>query len=232
MKKHIIALAIIALAIPLMAQDKSSNNTREPKPPAADNKNAEAARLESGPDQGRRFNQRNVRLFEWTLNKIGITEEQFGEVAKLQVSYMQKMNENATRLNIARNKFQKLLEEGATEGELEKGGELEKVICEIAEAQAEQLRILAQNRRAVEKILGREKYDRFMEEAVTLFQQHNQGGMGMPFRPDMPLPSLPNDEPRNREGRSQQPSGMGMPFRPDMPAPPSNEPRNREGWPR
>jgi hypothetical protein len=233
MKKHIIALAIIALAVPLMAQNKSNDNTSGPTPPAADNKNAETARSESEPDQGRRFGQRNIRLFEWTLNKIGITEEQFEEVAKLQVSYMQKMNENATRLNIARNKFQKLLEEGATEGELEKGGELEKVICEIADAQAEQLRILAQNRRAVEKILGREKYDRFMEEAVTLFQQHNQGAMGMPFRPDMSEPPS-NDEPRNREGWPQQPSGMGgMPFRPDMSAPPSNgEPRNREGWPR
>lgn len=190
MKKHIIALAVVALAVPLMAQDKSrDDNKPEPTPPAVDNRNAENGRSESAPDQGRGFNQRNVRLFEWTLKKIGITEEQFGEVAKLQVSYMQKMNENAIRLNIARNKFQKLLEEGSTEGELEEGGELHKAICEIADAQAEQLRILAENRRAVEKILGREKYDRFMEEAAILFQQHNQGmGMGMPPRPEMPSP--------------------------------------------
>lgn len=204
MKKHILALVVVALVVPLMAQEKSSDIKPEPKPPAIDNKDVEKGRPEYVPDQGRGFNERHVRLFEWTLKKIGITEEQFGEVAQLQISYMKKMQQNTTRLNIARSKFQKLLEEGATEGELEKGGELEKAISEIADAQAEQLRILAQNRRAVEKILGREKYDRFMEEAAILFQQSNQGpGMGMPPRPDMPAP--PSSDRWGRDERAPQP---------------------------
>jgi predicted transglutaminase-like cysteine proteinase len=141
--------------------------------------------------------QRRLKLMERELKKIGVTEQQKAQISALQESHKEKMAASAQQIASARRKLSRLLDEGASMETLEAA------IQEISSAQAEQLRILVKNRLEMERILGKEKNARFMENAREQFKKHGRrGGPPLPPRPGIPptpetqsTPPLPPENP-------------------------------------
>jgi hypothetical protein len=190
MKKRIIMLVVLALALPLMAQE-----TDEGQKPAPDAQPTAQESRKSASDRGEKFLARQVKLMEKALKKIGVTEEQRTRISALQEEHMEKMKANWERMNAARNILSRLQDESASMEEIDAA------IRKVADAQAEQLRLIAHNRRAMETILGKEKNDRFMQNARKQFRRHGRHpGPDMPPRPgasEPPKPPLPPVEASN-----------------------------------
>ena len=118
---------------------------------------------------------------EKALKEIGVTEEQRTRIFTLQEEHMEKMKANWQRLNEARKILSRLQNESASMEEIDAA------IQKVADAQAEQLRLIAYNRREMETILGKEKNDRFMKNARKQFRRHGRHpGPDMPPRPSSP----------------------------------------------
>ncbi|HSR88440.1 MAG TPA: hypothetical protein VLL07_05760, partial [Pontiella sp.] len=79
--------------------------------------------------------------------------------------------------------------------------EIDAAIQKVADAQAEQLRLIAHNRREMEKILGKDKNERFMQNARKQFRRHGRHpGHPLPPRPEAdaaPNPPSPEGESSN-----------------------------------
>jgi len=118
---------------------------------------------------------------EKALNELGITEEQRTKILFLQQEHMEKMKANWQQLNAARNDLSRLQDESAPMEDIDAA------IQRVADAQAEQLRIFAHNRREMEMILGKEKNDLFMQNARQQFRRHGR-------RPGPDLPPMPGQE--------------------------------------
>jgi hypothetical protein len=134
---------------------------------------------------------RRLQFMERELRNIGITDEEKARVSELQQQHKQKMSANAERIAAAREALSRLMDEGASMEALEAA------IDKIAAAQAEQLRILVYNRIEMERILGKEKYELFMNNARKQFQKHGRrGGAPLPPRPGIPpVPGRPAADP-------------------------------------
>ena len=172
MKKQWIFLGIATLVMPVLAQqanDVKKDGLARSKPLA------EAQRKE------------HYKFLDKSLTQIGVGKEDKAKIRALQIEHRQKMKANMQRMNKARKTLSKLENSAASEAEVELA------IQEIAAAQAEQLRILVSNRREMEKILGKEKYAQFMENARAQYSKHDrQSGSGIPPRPKhQALPSSP-----------------------------------------
>ncbi len=177
MKKQIMILAVLALAIPALAQDTNGfGPCREKKNPP-----------EWGEKKRAGHQQRRLRLMQRELKKIGVTEEEKTQIIQLQKMHKEKMATNAQHIAATREKLSKLQDEGAP---MEM---LEAAIQEVSVAQTEQLRILVANRIEMERILGKEKYAKFMQNARTQFQKHGRHG-GPPLPPRPGLPPIPGQE--------------------------------------
>ena len=177
MKRYFFMMAAIAFSLPLMAQETNSVPAVPVMKPAVAQKGKDA------PDRADGFNARHIRFMDKVLQEIGVTEEQRKQITDLQSSHMEKMRENFMALKKAQQQFATLQDEGAAMEAIDKA------IDEVAKAQADQLRILARNRRQMETILGQEKYNLFMEAAQRMFKEHDRRpGAGMPPRPDSPPP--------------------------------------------
>ncbi len=166
-------IAVLALVLPLMAQEAENGQKAAPdaKPTAQESR-------ESAPDRGEEFRTRQVKLMEKALKEIGVTEEQRTRIFALQEEHMEKMKANWQRLNEARTHLARLQDESASMEEVDAA------IQTVVDAQAEQLRLFAHNRREMEKILGKEKSDRFMKNARKQFRRHGRRpGPDMPPRP-------------------------------------------------
>lgn len=185
MKNRIIMTAVIALALPLMAQE-----TDEGQKPAPDVQSTAQESGESAPERREEFRARQVKLMEKALKEIGVTEEQQLRIFALQEEHMEKMKANWQRLKAARNDLSRLQDESASMEDIDAA------IEKVADAQAEQLTLIAHNRRAMETILGKEKSDRFMKNARKQFRRHGRHpGPDMPPRPSSP--PLPPGRDRN-----------------------------------
>jgi len=185
MKKRIIMMVVLALTLPLMAQETDSEQKPAPTvpPPAPESR-------ESEPDRGEKFQARQVKLMEKALNEIGVTEEQQTRIFALQEEHMETMKANWQRLKAARNELSRLQDESASMEDIDAAIQM------VADSQAEQLRLIAHNRRAMETILGKEKSDRFMKNARKQFRRHGRHpGPDMPPRPSSP--PLPPGSDRN-----------------------------------
>ena len=184
MKNRIIMITVLALVLPLMAQETDNG-----KKPASDATPTAQESRESAPDRGEEFRARQVKLMEKSLKEIGVTEEQRTRIFALQEEHMAKMKANWQRLNEARVILSKLQDESASMEEIDEA------IQKVADAQAEQLRLFAHNRREMEQILGKEKNDRFMKNARKQFRRHGRRpGPDMPPRPgarEVSSPPLP-----------------------------------------
>jgi len=197
MEKKLMILAILVLVIPALAQDTNGIGPRREKknhPEWGEKKRAE-------------HQQRRLRLMERELKRIGVTEEEKAQIIQLQKIHKEKMEANAQHIAMAREKLSKLQDEGAPMEVLEAA------IQEVSVAQTEQLRVLVANRIEMERILGKEKHDKFMQNARTQFQKHGRrGGRGLPPRPG--LPPIPGQE--RPHGKPPVP-----PHLPATPPPPS-----------
>ncbi len=194
MKKQIMILAILALAIPAMAQDTNEFDLRREKknhPEWSEKKRAE-------------HQQRRLQLMERELKRIGVTEEEKAQIIELQKMHKGKMEANAKHIARAREKLSKLQDEGAP---MEM---LEAAIQELSASQTVQLRILVVNRIEMERILGKEKYTLFMQNARTQFQKHGRRS-GPPLPPRPGLPPIPGRDHHHGE----------PPHPPENPPPPS-----------
>lgn len=128
--------------------------------------------------------ERRVQMMEKALKDLGITKEQQQQITELQVQMKEQMR--AAYMDIAdkRKKLKELEGSGAPETEIFAA------IDEVSEAQAEQMKILARSRIQMERILGKEKFEQFMDKARHKWKEHGRrGGQGMP-----PIPGQENKQ--------------------------------------
>jgi hypothetical protein len=183
MKHQLTALIILLSA---MGASADQTNTFRPHQDPNTNTNRTAG---SG-----KYAQQRVQLMHKALKNLEITEEQQQQIVALQQKHAEKIRANAKRTDAAGKKLGELQNSGATRDEIAR------MIDEIGEAQKERLWILTENRMEMEQILGKEKYQAFMEQARAQYQAHGRrGGLGMPPRPD--LPGVPGE----RENRTPHP---------------------------
>ncbi len=183
-KKWMILLATITV-LPVVAQETNQFHPRR------DNGRKTAGEQPKRPEwteqQRKEHSERRYKFMDKALSEIGVGEEDRVKIRTLQEAHRQKMKANTARGNTARHKLSELQEKGATEEEIDVA------IQEIADAMAEQLRILVRNRMEMEKILGKEKYALFMQNARKQFQKHGRrGGPDLPPRPG--LPPIPGEK--------------------------------------
>jgi hypothetical protein len=178
-----ILTVMITFMVALQLRAEDTNSVAQPMPPAE----AEAAAgkkkdPEKKSGQGRNtFRKRQLRLLEKALDEIGVEEEQRQQIITLQETHMKKMKANWKRMNTARRELSRLQDEGASMEELDAA------IKEVSNAQTAQLRILVRHRKEMERILGKEKSDLFMEKAHEYFRQHGRPpGAGLPPHPNAP----------------------------------------------
>lgn len=176
MTKWTIMIACMACVLPLMADTADAGQ----KAASGAQSTAEES-VDSAPDRPDEFRARQVKLLEKALKEIGVTEEQKSSIFVLQEEHMSKMKANWQRLKAARQDLSRLQEESASMEEIDTAIET------VVEAQAEQLRLIARNRREMENILGKEKNDRFMKNARKQFHRHGRHpGPHMPPKPSSP----------------------------------------------
>ncbi len=174
--------SMIAAALMAMTASGQDTNGLLPKAPEDLGRPEHRQRWpEPTPEQKEEIRQRRLQLMERELKEIGVTDEQKTRIFELQGVLQEKMRDNMERQRIAREKLSRLQDEGASMEAIDAA------IKELADIQAEQLRILVKNRMELEGILGKEKYDLFMERARVQFRKHGRrGGPEMPPRPGLP----------------------------------------------
>ena len=210
MKKQLIGLLAVAMVFPVLAQESNEFRQRRGDGSESAEKKRERPKRPKRPEwtkqQRKERMERKYQFMDKALSSIGISEEDRIKIRELQEGHRQKMKANMAHGIDAREKLSRLQNEGATEEEIEGA------IQEVVDAFAEQLKILVRNRMEMEKILGKEKYARFMENARKQFHQHGRsGGSGMPPRPG--LPPIP--------GRGKNPNQPPpRPNAPPVPMPP------------
>jgi hypothetical protein len=183
MKKTLIILATIAIAFPALAQQ--TNEFRRSKEDRQGDRKYREFR-EMSPEQKAKMDERRVQLMENTLAEIGISEEQQVQIAELQANLKIQMRESSMLLDESRKNLSELEKNGAAEGEVYAA------IDAVADAQAEQMKILARNRIQMERILGKDKFSQFMDCARSKWHEHGRrGGEELPPKPGMP--PLPNE---------------------------------------
>ncbi len=199
MKKQLIGLLAVAMVFPVLAQETNEFRQRrgDDGSESIEKKRERPKRPEWTEQQRKERMERKYQFMDKALSSIGVSEEDRIKLHELQEGHRQKMKENMARGIEAREKLSRLQDKGATEEEIDVA------IQDVVDAFAEQLKILVRNRMEMEKILGKEKYARLMENARKQFHKHGRrGGSGMPPRPGLPpipgegkkpnLPPLPN----------------------------------------
>lgn len=175
MKTYLMILVAGALVLPAIAQD-----TNEIRKVRSEKKHdwKKGSRPEISPEDKEKMHAQRLQLMEKSLEEIGITEEQRKQIAELQLTHREKMKSISQKADEARKNLSTLQDKGASEAELDTA------IDAVTDAQSGQLKLLVKNRLEMEKILGKEKYTQFMDNARQQFRKHGRrGGSGMPPRP-------------------------------------------------
>ena len=201
MKKQLVSLLAVAMVFPVLAQETNEFRQRRGDGSESSEKKRERPKRPKRPEwtEQQRMD-RKYQCMDKALSSIGVSEEDRIKLHELQEGHRQKMKANMARSHEAREKLSRLQDQDTTEEEIDAA------IQDVVDAIAEQLKILVRNRMEMEKILGREKYARLMENARKQFHKHGRrGGSGMPPRPGLPpipgerknpnLPPLPNAPP-------------------------------------
>jgi uncharacterized coiled-coil protein SlyX len=182
MKRMLILVVLSVMAVPVLAQESNQFHRRPGDRPDRELRE----HRELSPEQKAEMQGRRLQLMEKSLKEIGITEEQQAQISDLQENHRENILAISIKIGDARKKLSNLEQKGAPQEEIFKA------IDELSDAQAEQLKIMSRNRMQMEQILGKEKYQRFMETARIQFRQHGRrGGSGLPPRPG--LPPLPHE---------------------------------------
>lgn len=207
MKFLLMTLLAMTTILPVLAQETNEFRHRQNDGRRTTDKTHKQPKRPEWTEQQRKEHQeRRYRFMDKALSEIGVGEEDRVKIRKLQENHRQKMKANTERGIAARKKLSALQEKGATEEEIDNA------IQEVADAMAEQLRILVRNRMEMEKILGKEKYALFMQNARKQFQKHGRrGGPDLPPRPG--LPPIPG------EGKNPKQPPLPSTLPPPPPAP-------------
>ena len=208
MKKQLIILLASAMVIPALAQETNDFQMRRGQGREANRKNRDRPERPNHSDwteeQHKQHQERKYQFMDKVLTEIGVGDEDKIKIRQLQEAHRQKMKENMEQTSAAREKLSNLQDASASEAELDAA------IDEVSDAQTAQLRILVRNRMEMEKILGKEKHARCMENARTQFRQHGRrGGLGVPPRPGVPpVPKTEKDskQPPPPQARAEQPA--------------------------
>lgn len=131
-----------------------------------------AGKRERTEEERAEFRKRKYEFMDKFLTNIGIKEEERQKIHTLQEEHRKRMKENHIKSEEARKELTQLQSEGATEEAIDAA------IEKIADIQADQLRILVKNRMEMEKILGKEKYELFMNNARKQFNMHRERKVG------------------------------------------------------
>jgi Spy/CpxP family protein refolding chaperone len=190
MKKQITILAVCALSLPVFAQQTNSSplctgTEQISQKKTGENERKRREHKELSPEKKEEMQVRRLQLMEKTLQEIGVTDEQKTQIVALQKQLKDRMHESSTKVDEARNKLKDLEKSGAPETEIYIA------IDEVSNAQAEQMKILARNRIQMERILGKEKFELFMDSARYQWKEHGRrNGSEMP-----PVPNEDTDSP-------------------------------------
>ena len=194
MKKQIIIMALAASVLPAIAQTTNSVPEKPAKKDRPEQKGdyqgkrgdgwnrGERERREMTEEEKAQRQERRLQLMEKTLTDIGVTDEQRQQIKDMQAAFREEMKAASEKVNAARDQLHKLESSGASQEEIFAA------IDAVSTAQSEQLKVLAKNRMAMEKLLGPEKFKQFMEAARTQYKKHGgrRGGAGRP-----PIPGEP-----------------------------------------
>ena len=132
-----------------------------------------------------REQERRLRIMNRVLTRLDVSEEAREQLLRLQREYREKMRESYRAIAAARKKLAKLEARDATDEAIDAA------IDAVAGAQANQLRVLVHNRREMKRILGAEKYAKFMKIARQKYRS------ARPRNVPPPLPGQPPLPPRN-----------------------------------
>lgn len=198
MKKEWIILLIAAVATPALARQTNNPYHRSGGTHESNTKQIDVPpRTGWTEEQRKEHMERRYQFMDKALSEIGVSEEDRIIIRKLQETHRAEMKSSGERLKAAQSRLAELLDAGAT------NEEVEVAIKAVSEAQTQQLRLIVGNRRQMEKLLGREKYALFMENARSQFYKHGRrGGSGMPPRPG--LPPIPGQD-NGSKGRKYPP---------------------------
>lgn len=206
MNIKLMVIASSVLVFSSVAQETNDLPRVHDKPPRPEQRRREG-RGEQSPEKKAQMHERRLQLMERSLDKMGVSEEQRARIHQLQRAHSETMRANSKQITEARKELSNLQDAGASVAEIDAA------IDTVTHAQAEQLKILVRNRMEMEKILGKEKYGLFMDNARSQFRKHGRrGGSGMPPRPG--LPPIPVDE---NQGDAPPPPGSAKELLPPAP---------------
>ncbi len=180
MKKKIIFYTAALMVLPVFSGTNEQNRTEgESKMEYRRDENGRhSRRRERTPEEKEKMQERRLQMMEKTLKELGITEEQKQQIAELQTQMKEQMRENYLKMQELKKNLKELENAGAPETEIFAA------IDAVAENQAEQMKILARNRIQMERILGKEKFDLFMDKARNKWKEHGRrSGQNLPPTP-------------------------------------------------
>lgn len=171
MKKYILFLLLTTLPFSLFAQEtndvfsnpqlaetnKPSPKLRKWNPSPHTSKQAIARKKEI---------EKKYRLLDQTLSEIGVNAEDRIKIRTLQKKHQKKIRINTQKTIQARKNLSMVQNKGGD------ADAIEQAILHLSEAQTDQIRILVNNRMAMEQILGKKKYTLFMKSAREQFRKH------------------------------------------------------------
>ncbi|WP_372798119.1 hypothetical protein [Pontiella sp.] len=135
-------------------------------------------RRELTEEEREEMKERRLQMLEKTLKDIGVTEEQQQEIVALQAEMKEQMRAMYLLVEEKKKALNRLEDVGAPQDQIFAA------IDEVTAAQAEQMKILARNRIQMERILGKEKFEMFMDKARNTWKEHGRrGGQNIPPAP-------------------------------------------------
>jgi len=114
----------------------------------------------------KKMHKRKIKLMNQVLNQIGVSKEDQKRIHAMQEKYRKRMLVNREKMGQARKALGQLQQQKASPAEIELA------IQKVTKLFGDQLRMIVKNRRAMEKILGEEKYRQFMKQARKQMRKH------------------------------------------------------------
>lgn len=183
MKKQLLILTAVLMAFPAFSGTNEQKRT-EGEPNMERHRDEDGPRDRGGrrrewtPEEKEKMQERRLQMMEKTLKELGVTEEQKQQITELQTQMKEQMRENYLKMEERKKKLKDLENSGAPETEIFAA------IDAVAENQAEQMKILARNRIQMERILGKEKFNQFMDKARNKWKEHGRrSGQNLPPTP-------------------------------------------------
>ena len=197
MKKPMMILTAMLMALPVLSQTNATGQAdgepRHEYRKGDRDGGRRGERRDLTPEEREQMQERRLQMMEKTLKELGVTEEQKLQITELQNRMKEQMRAAYVKIEDEKKKLKALEDAGAPESDIFAA------IDAVSLAQADQMKILARNRIQMERILGKEKFEQFMDKARNKWKEHGRrGGQGMPPHPNEqqkdqkpPIPQAP-----------------------------------------